>query len=403
MQAVRAYFDHAATSPMPQSVRDVYLEALQTLGNPASAHTDGQNARAVLETARETLARGFGVTSSEVVFTSGGTEAINLALKGIYWQRNQKAKRPVLLIAEGEHHATIEAAQWLEQYQGAEISWVPLADTGLVTADALEKAIVQAGAERIALFSVLWANNEIGTVQPVHKLCALAREYGIPTHVDAVAALGQFSLRDSGAAAMSVSAHKIGGPVSSGALLLARDQTVQPLLHGGSQQRARSGTQDAAAATAFAAAYTAASTDYEQKIARLWQIQTKLITAISGIDPGAVLRGAKPVPPELLPAGQLPPRIYNNVHFTFPGLQGDSLLFLLDMAGVSVATGSACTAGVSEVSHVMLALGLNPTDAAGALRFSFNEHTSDAEVNQLLAALPAALAAARNAGFTTEF
>lgn len=410
---MRAYFDHAATSPMPAAVLAAYTAALQTVGNPASQHTDGQQARDLLESAREKIARALNVTPAEVIFTSGGTEAINLALKGLYWARNKTAKRPVILVPEAEHHATIDTVEWLAVNQGAELLWVPVTAHGVVTPEALADAIATAGAANVALFTLLWANNEIGTVQPVSELSALAKKHGIPTHVDAVAALGQFDLRGSGAAAMSLSAHKIGGPVSSGALIVARDVKLETLIHGGSQQRFRSGTQDAAAAAAFAKAFELANNDLPAKQQRLWEVQDRLIKEISALDTSAVLRGVPPVNPtsslfvledNQQPLGCIkPPRIYSNVHFTFPGLQGDSLLFLLDMAGVSAATGSACTAGVAEVSHVMLALGLAPEVAAGALRFTFSADTTDEEVDMLLAALPAALASARKAGFTVDF
>lgn len=385
---------------MPPEVAAAYTAALQTVGNPASQHTPGQQAREQLEAARERIARQLGVTAAEVVFTSGGTESINLALKGLYWQRNRKAVRPVLLVAEGEHHATIDTVQWLAQCQGARVVWLPLATTGVLSPATVTAAIAEHGAANIALLSFLWVNNEIGTVQPVRELTALAKAHDIPTHVDAVAALGQFSLAASGAAALSLSGHKIGAPVSSGALILARDAAVEPLLHGGSQQRARSGTQDVAAVAAFATALELAHNDIAAKQRRLHELQQRLIADISAIDPSAVLRGAEPLSEQRFGMAEIPPRSLANVHFTFPGCQGDSLLFLLDMAGVAVSTGSACTAGVVELSHVMLALGLEPEVAAGALRFTYGANTTDAEVKQLLDALPAALKAARKAGLT---
>ncbi|MDO4241788.1 MAG: cysteine desulfurase family protein [Microbacteriaceae bacterium] len=430
--AQRTYFDHAATSPMPRSVREAYTEALVALvGNPASQHGHGQDARDMLESAREVLARYFGVTAAEIVFTSGGTEAINLALKGIFWARNKAAftaensadlgvqerlLRPIILAAMGEHHATLDTLEWLAQYQGAQIVWLPLDSDGVLQASVLAAAIDEAGAENIALATVLLANNEIGSVNPVAQLHEICLAHDIPLHTDAVAALGQFHFKGDIAEAISISAHKIGGPVSSGALILSRNTKIEPLLHGGSQQRARSGTQDAAAATVFAAALQAATADFEAKQARLAAVQNRLIDEIRKIDPQAVLRGAKPDFALVLDADfgsenatesaqaaqnpAFPPRIPGNVHFTFPGCQGDSLLFLLDQAGISVSTGSACTAGVIEVSHVMRAIGLPDEIGIGALRFTFNAATSDAEIDHLLAALPAAIAAARQAGLS---
>ncbi|WP_166984936.1 cysteine desulfurase family protein [Canibacter zhoujuaniae] len=388
---MRAYFDHAATSPMPLVVRKAFFDALGTVGNPASQHADGQAARDVLESAREILARTLHVTSAEVVFTSGGTESINLALKGLFWARNSGAdSRPVILVADGEHHATIDTVEWLVAHTGAEAEWLPLNSDGVLLPEVLEAAITKHGAERIALATVLWANNEIGTIQPVSSLNQICERHGIPLHIDAVSALGYIDISAVHPAALSLSAHKIGGPVSSGALILGRKWQVVPLIHGGSQQRARSGTQDAAAATAFATALELAYQDLDRKHARLQQIQQRLITAIRETDGTAVLRGPEP--------GEM--RLASNVHFTFPGCQGDSLLFLLDMAGVSVSTGSACTAGVAEVSHVMTAIGLDDVSAAGALRFTFSADTTDAEIEMLLTALPQAILQARRAGIT---
>lgn len=397
---LRAYFDHAATSPMPEEVLAAYTTALRAVGNPASQHADGQRTREILEAAREKLARGMAVTPAEVIFTAGGTEAVNLGIKGLYWMRNKDAKRPVILAAMAEHNATIDTVEWLAKTQGAVVQWLPVDSRGYLSPEVLEQHILQHGAANIALLTVMWVNNEIGTVQPVPELAALAKQHGIPTHTDAVAALGHIDIRHSGVAAMSLSAHKIGGIVSSGALILARDTQVEALLHGGSQQRARSGSQDAAAATAFATAFELAHTQWDSKEKYLAQLQQRLISEIKAIDPTAVLRGATPVAPQQLQAGQRPPRVYNNVHFTFPGLQGDSLLFLLDMAGVSVSTGSACSAGVIQVSHVMTAIGLSEQEAAGAIRFSYHDRTTEAEVQLLLEALPAALIAARKAGYT---
>ncbi len=379
---------------MPDAVRDAYFEALTTVGNPASQHAHGQQARDVLESAREKIAASLRVTPAEVVFTSGGTEAINLAIKGLFWAR----RKPVILTAAGEHHATLDTLEWLEKTQGAEVHTLPLREDGVLEPETLRRAISDHGAENIALATVLWVNNEIGTVQPISELSRICDDHGIPLHVDAVAALGQLDLAAAQPrpAAMSLSAHKVGGPVSSGALVLRRDTTPEPLIHGGSQQRVRSGTQDAAAAVAFATAVELTQPTPE-RLAQIAGLRDRLIAGVRKIDPTAVLRGPDPADETVL--GSL--RAVGNAHFTFPGCQGDSLLFMLDMAGVSVSTGSACTAGVTEVSHVMLALGLPEEVAAGALRFTVSAATSDAEIDALLEALPGALTAARKAGFTT--
>ncbi|MBP1325445.1 cysteine desulfurase [Leucobacter exalbidus] len=392
---MRAYLDHAATSPMPREVREAYLDALGVVGNPASTHQHGQVASETLETARDQIAAALGCDRAETILTGGGTESINLAIKGMFWARQRAGSGPVVLVAAGEHHATFEAAQWLEATQGAHLVEVPIDNAGRIQPAALHAAIVATGAERIALVTLMWANNEVGTVQPVAELCTVAREFGIPVHVDAVAALGQerIDFAASGAAALSVSAHKIGGPVGIGALVLGRRTVADPLLHGGTQQRARSGSQDVAGAVAFAAALALVveedGTPRAECVARTRELRDRLIAGVRAIAPEAVLRG-----PERTP------RLSGNAHFTFPGCQGDSLVFLLDAAGVSASVGSACQAGVHEISHVLLAMGVPEGDAAGALRFTLGPDSQAAEVDALLAALPAAISRARVAGLS---
>ena len=398
-----AYLDHAATSPMPAAVLEAYTEALPAVGNPASTHGHGQRASELLEGARDRIAARLGCDHAEVIFTGGGTESINLALKGMYWARVRAGHGPVILVAAGEHHATIEAAEWLRDTQGAELRWLPIDAAGLLAPATLAAAIEDEGAERIALASFLWANNEVGTVNPVAELCAIAAAAGIPAHVDAVSALGQVpvSLADSGAAAVSVSAHKVGGPVGVGALLLGRRTQADALLHGGTQQRARSGTQDVAGAIAFAAALELAldehGTPLPARSAKLMALRDRLVAGVREIDPTAILRG--PDPALATPgAHRSAERLPGNAHFTFPGCQGDSLVFMLDAAGVSVSVGSACQAGVAEISHVLLAMGVPEEQAAGALRFTLGPETAESEIAALLVALPGALERARAAG-----
>ncbi len=391
-----AYLDHAATSPMPDAVLDAYADALRVVGNPASTHGHGQRASEALESARERISRALGCDHAELVLTGGGTESVNLALKGIYWARRRAGSGSLVLIASGEHHATVEAAEWLRDAQGAELVQLPVDREGTLLPGALARAIAEAGAENIALVSFLWANNEVGTVQPVAELCGIADGAGIPVHVDAVAALGQLPIdfASSGAAALSVSAHKVGGPVGVGALVLGRGATADPLLHGGTQQRSRSGTQDVAGAVAFAAALDLVvdrdGRPRPECVDRVSALRDRLVAGVRALDPSAVLRGADPG----TPGARLP----GNAHFTFPGCQGDSLVFLLDAAGVSASVGSACQAGVPEVSHVLLAMGVPEVEAVGALRFTLGPETREDEVDALLEALPGALQRARAAG-----
>lgn len=388
-----SYLDHAATTAMPDAVVAVYAEALKVLGNPASTHRHGQEASAVLEDARERIAWHLGADAAEVILTGGGTESINLALKGLWWARQRDTARPVILLAEGEHHATIEAAEWLRDSQGAELVWIPIDADAMLQPEVLERCIADSGAERIALISFLWANNEVGTVQPVAELCAVAERFDIPVHVDAVAALGQvpISAHAVGAQALSVSAHKVGGPPGVGALVLERRSSAEALLHGGSQQRSRAGTQNVAGAVGFAAALDWVLRDgADERIERLAALRNRLVEGVGSAVPDAVLRGS--------PVG--PTRLAGNAHFTFPDCQGDSLVFVLDSMGVSASVGSACQAGVQEVSHVLLAMGIAEPVAAGSLRLTLGAESSDDDIDALLEALPIAVARAKRAGLS---
>ncbi|ROS61958.1 cysteine desulfurase [Frigoribacterium sp. PhB160] len=375
------YLDHAATTPMHPAAVAAYAAALSTVGNPSSIHSAGQAARRSLEEARERVAASLGCDPIEVVFTSGGTEAVNLGVKGLWWARQSDRPRPRLLVPGGEHHATVDTVEWLEQHDGAVVTTVPLDALGRLRLDALAEALDEH--DDVALVSLLWANNEVGTLQPVDEVVALAAAHGVPVHCDAVAAYGQVPIdfRASGLAALSVSAHKIGGPIGIGALVLSRSATVVPLIHGGGQQRqVRSGTQDAPAAVAFAVAAEQPHQAYEP-------LRDRLVEGVLRSVPGAVLRGD--------PVDRLP----GNAHFTFPGCEGDSLLFLLDAAGVSVSTGSACQAGIPEPSHVLLAMGLTEDEARGALRMTVGHTTTEADVDALLAVLPDAVRRAARAGY----
>lgn len=393
------YLDHAATTPMLPDAIHAYADALGVVGNPASIHSQGQAAKRMLEEAREQIAATLGCDPIEVVLTSGGTEAVNLAVKGIWWSRNRAAARPVILAPGGEHHATIDTLEWLEQHEGAEVGWLPLDDDGLVHPEAVQAAFDRFG-DRVALVTLLWANNEVGTIEPVTEIAALAAAHGVPVHVDAVAAYGHLetdfsAVRDAsgsvgaaGLVAMSVSAHKIGGPVGVGALVLSRSASIEPLLHGGGQQRqVRSGTQDVAGAVSFAVAATHAARHRQDEAVRLAALRDRLIDGILTAVPAARLNG---------PPG--PGRLPGNVHVAFAGCEGDSLLFLLDMAGVSVSTGSACQAGIPEPSHVLRAMGRSELEARGALRVTLGHTTTGDDIDALLAALPGAYAQASRAG-----
>ena len=384
------YLDHAATTPMLRLAIAAYADAMAVVGNPASIHSQGQNAKRMLEEAREKVAASVGCDPIEVVFTGSGTEAVNLAIKGLFWAR---APRTRILVPGGEHHATLDSVEWLERHDGAVVEWLPLDSVGRVDLVAVERSIAT-NPEDVALVTLLAANNEVGTVQPVAAVAALAAAHGIPVHVDAVSAYGHLSidfgsLGAAGVSMVSVSAHKIGGPVGIGALVLSRRASVVPLIHGGGQQRqVRSGTQDVAAAVSFAVAASAAVHDLPGENARLAALRDRLVAGVRAAVPAAVLNG------DPAPSGRLP----GNAHFTFPGCEGDSLLFLLDAAGVSVSTGSACQAGIPEPSHVLRAMGRSEVEARGALRITLGHTTTEADVDAFLDALPAAYLQAARAG-----
>lgn len=387
------YFDHAATTPMlPEAVAAMTTQ-LAVTGNASALHAAGRRARRAVEEGRETLAAALGARPSEVVFTSGGTEADNLAVKGLYWARRDADPRRVRVLASPvEHHAVLDVVQWLADHEGARVEWLPVDAVGRVHPDALREAIERDPAD-VALVTVMWANNEIGTVFPVAELAAVAREYGIPMHADAVQAVGQLEVdfAASGLAALSLSGHKIGGPYGIGALLLGREWTPVPVLHGGGQEReVRSGTLDVPAVVGFATAArlaVAGRADYARVIGGL---RDELIAAVRAEVPDAVLGGD----PD--PAGRLP----GNAHFAFPGCEGDSLLLLLDAQGIECSTGSACTAGVAQPSHVLLATGADPELARGTLRFSLGHTTTRADVEAVAKAIGPAVARARTAGLS---
>ena len=384
------YLDHAATTPMIGEAIAVMTAELAHLGNPSSLHNAGRRARRVVEEAREQIADAYGARPSEVVFTSGGTEADNLAVKGLYWaRRGAGTRRRKVLVTAIEHHAVLDSAQWLASHEAAEMSWLPVDADGVLRPATLRAAVApDPGA--VALVSVMWANNEVGTIQPVAELAAVAREHGIPFHTDAVQAAGLLPVNfaASGVDALTITGHKIGGPVGAGALLLGRGIEPVPVLHGGGQERdVRSGTLDAPAIAAFAAAAQIAVKRQEEEAARLASLRDELIGRVLAAMPDAILNGAPPGP------GRLP----GNAHFSFPGCEGDALLMLLDAKGIACSTGSACTAGVAQPSHVLLAMGADEARARGSLRFSLGSTSTQADVETLGSVIAEAVERARRA------
>ncbi len=365
------YLDYAATAPLRPEALAAMQRQWSQVGNPSSLHTAGRAARRVVEESREQIAALIAAKLADIVFTSGGTEADNLGLKGIAMASSKRR----LLVGAAEHHAVLDPAAALAG-QGFQVDYLPVDALGRIDVDYLADAL----SDDVALVAVMWANNEVGTIQPIDEVARLCRRHHVPLHSDAVQVLGQLDLDVSGVTSVAISAHKVGGPVGVGALVLDRNQAVSPLLHGGGQERdVRSGTVDAAGIAGFAAALAAPKVDVRP-------LRDDLIRQVMVTVPDAVLNGD---PVERLP---------NNAHFSFPGCPGDALLMLLDAQGVAVSTGSACTAGIPQPSHVLMAMGADEDLAGSSLRFSLGWASSQSDVDALAAALPQAVERARRAG-----
>jgi cysteine desulfurase len=386
------YLDHAATTPMLEEVIAAMSATMATIGNPSSLHTAGRAARRTVEESRERLAAALGARPSEVIFTSGGTESDNLAVKGIYLARTAETpSRRRVLISAIEHHAVLDSAEWLVEHEGAELVLLPVDEHGFVQPSALVSAIEQDPAT-VALVSIMWANNEVGTIQPIAELAGIAHRYGIPFHTDAVQAVGVLPVyfAESGVDAMSVTGHKLGGPYGTGALLLGRGVGCTPVQHGGGQERdVRSGTIDTPGVVGFALATELAVARRDGLAARLTELRTKLVTGVLERVPEAILNGD--------PVRRLP----GNAHLSFPGCEGDSLLMLLDAKGIECSTGSACSAGVARPSHVLLAMAADEARARGSLRLSLGHTSTDADVRALLDAIGPVVERARRAGMAS--
>jgi cysteine desulfurase len=378
-----AYLDHAASTPMLPEAIGAVAAAMAVPGNASSLHTAGRRARRTVEESREIIAAALGARPSELLFTGGGTESDNLAVKGLYWARRSADPRRTRVLASAvEHHAVLDAVEWLVAHEGAQVTWLPVDDLGRVHPAVLEEAM----GDDVALVTVMWANNEVGTVQPVVALAEVAHAYGVPFHTDAVQAVGQLPVdfAASGVDALTITGHKFGGPLGVGALLLGRDVAVTPLLHGGGQERdVRSGTFDTPALVGLAVATTLA-TERQPIVARnLAALRDDLVGRVLAAIPDAVYNGDR--------VDRLP----GNAHFSFPGCEGDSLLLLLDARGVEVSTGSACSSGVARPSHVLVAMGQDENEARSSLRFSLGHSSTVADVDALVEALPGVVERAR--------
>ncbi|HJQ07749.1 MAG TPA: cysteine desulfurase family protein [Nocardioides sp.] len=386
MTARTVYLDHAATTPMVDAAIEAMTAHLRDVGNASSLHASGRRARRVVEESRETLARALGCRPGEVVFTSGGTEADNLAVKGLYWARHAADPARVRVLSTSvEHHAVLDSLEWLEEHEGAVAELLPVDATGRLDVAAL-RAAVERDPSSVALISVMWANNEVGTLQPITEVVALAAEHGIPVHTDAVQAVGvvPVDFAASGVDALSLTGHKLGGPQGVGALVVRREAQLTALLHGGGQERdIRSGTLNAPAVAGFAAAVQAAVKQQAEYAERLAALRARLVEGVLAAVPDAEVNGGDGLP--------------GNAHFSFPGCEGDSLLMLLDAQGIECSTGSACSAGVPQPSHVLLAMGRDSATARSSLRFSLGRTTTEADVDAVVAAIGACVQRARAA------
>ena len=362
------YLDHAATTPMFDVAIDAMNTSLRKLGNPSSLHAEGRSTRKDVEDAREKIAMAVGCLSSEVIFTGSGTEANNAAIKGLFWHSDKK----VILISSIEHHAVLDPAHWLVEHEGAQLIEIPVNTDGVIDLEFMKKVIADRKSE-IALISVMHSNNETGVIQPIADVVKIAGD--IPVHCDAVQSFTKvpLSFKELGLFAMTISGHKVGGPLGIGALILRRAVEIPALLHGGGQERdIRSGTLNAPSIVALAAAVEAKLYD-AGKVAAL---RDSFESGVLASRPDAVINGKSA------------PRLPGISNITFPGTQSDSLLLLMDSQKVSCSTGAACTAGVHRPSHVLMAMGLTDVVSQSSLRFSFGSTNTTNDVAYALSVLP---------------
>jgi cysteine desulfurase len=375
------YLDHAATTTLhPEARRAMEPFLGEHYGNPSSLHSAGQDTRRALDEARDRLAAALGARAEEVIFTSGGTEANNLALTGTFLA--ERERRPHLITIATEHHSVLDTCRFLESL-GAEVSVVPVDGVGLVDPDDVRRAVTP----RTGLISVMHANNEIGTITPIAEIAAVAREAGVVFHTDAVQTVGSLpvSVGDLGIDLLSLSAHKFYGPKGAGALLVRSDSgdrgrgsRLRPLIYGGGQERGRrAGTENVAGIAGMARALEVALADQETQAARQAALRDRLIEGVRAAIPAALLNGH--------PTQRLP----NNVNLAFPGIAADVLLLNLDLDGICASAGSACTAGSLEPSHVIRALGRSHEVTAGSIRLSLGRTTTLEEIDTVMERLVA--------------
>jgi cysteine desulfurase len=391
------YLDHAATTPILPEAAAAVASQLGLVGNPSSLHTPGRRARRVVEEARESIASAFGARPSEVLFTGGGTESDNLAVKGLFWARRDADPRRRRVVASAvEHHAVMDPVQWLVDHEGAEVTWLKVDETGRVDPQQLREELAH-NPDSVALVSIMWANNEVGTVQPIAECATISREFDVPIHTDAVQAAGHLDVDFDavGVDALTLTSHKLGGPLGVGALLLSRSAAPVPIQHGGGQERdVRSGTLDTPAIAGFAVAAATAVSELAARSGRVASLRDDLLRQLLERVPDAIVNGDT----RLSPSYRLP----GNAHVSFPGCEGDSLLMLLDARGIWCSTGSACSAGVAQASHVLLAMGADPDIARSSLRFSLGHTSKESDVSALMEVIEPVVTRARAAGAATS-
>lgn len=382
-----AYLDNAATTAMLPEALEVFTREAGVVGNASSLHGAGRRARKIVEESREKLAAAVGAKPQEIIFTASGTEANNLAVKGMFWRTHGKsgiASSPI------EHHAIMDPLEWLEREHGAQLHLAEVDNNGITQIESVAHAL-STHHSSIACATFMHSNNEVGALQPVAELAAISREYQIPFHTDAVQSFGKVPLDFGklGVDTMTISGHKIGGPLGVAALVAKKNLELTPLLHGGGQEReVRSGTLHTPAIAAFATAAEISQQRLHESGLRVRKLREKLIAGITEKVPDVLLNGS-------VDSAKMLPGI---AHFTFAGAEGDALLLLLDAQGVQCSTGSACSAGIAQPSHVLLAMGMAPKIARSSIRFSIGPTTTETEIDRTISVIGEVVSRARAAG-----
>ena len=378
------YFDHAATTPISDSALTALTNQAKKLGNASSLHSAGRSVRKDLESAREEIAKAIDCAPSEVIFTATGTEANNLAIKGLYWKAIKEGKN-LIITSTFEHHAVMDPILWLAEHEGAKVIEIDVDKNGMVDLDKLKQVVID-NKGKIAFISIMHSNNEVGTLQDIAQIVKVAGD--IPVHSDCVQSFGkvELSFKELGLTAATISAHKIGGPLGVAALILKRGLDIEPILHGGGQERdIRSGTFNAPSILAFAAAATESASQFKERSVVVRKLKQSLIEMVKKNVSDAWVNGDQ--------ANSLP----GIVSITFPRSDSEGLLLLLDSEGIACSTGSACSAGVQRPSHVLLAMGLSEDETTSTLRFSLSHSNTIAEIEKLGAVIASVVERSRAA------